>query len=204
MFTGIVVLRNQKDLKAYSDLCAGGAGFIPENTFADQPGKIQLPAESGDFIFEEYIETKKLEVQKNDVVIKNKADWVELTVGVLEKHGIYHSMNPSVTVADNAVLSLEEKFQGGTGINFTPPPEHIVKPGLAQKIKRNMEIAAKECGVKDYCRIDIFANNETNEIIIIEINSLPGLSPSTVLFQQGAKEAPPLYPTELLEYIISK
>jgi len=202
--TGIVVLRNQKDLKAYSDLCADGAGFIPENTFEDQPGKIQLPAESGDFIFEEYIETKKLEVQKNNVVIKNKADWVELTVGVLEKHGVYHSLNPSVTVADNAVLSLEEKFQGGTGINFTPPPEHIVKSGLAHKIKKNMEIAAKECGVKDYCRIDIFANTETNEIIIIEINSLPGLSPSTVLFQQGAKEAPPLYPTELLEYIISR
>jgi len=202
--TGIVVLRSQKDLNAYYDLCAGGAGFIPENTFTEQPAKIQLPAESGDYIFEEYIETKKLEVQKNDVVIKNKAEWVELTVGVLEKHGVYHSMNPSVTVADNAVLSLEEKFQGGTGINFTPPPEHIVKPELAQKIKKNMEIAAKECGVKDYCRIDIFANNETNEIIIIEINSLPGLSPSTVLFQQGAKETPPLYPTELLEYIISR
>jgi D-alanine-D-alanine ligase-like ATP-grasp enzyme len=67
-----------------------------------------------------------------------------------------------------------------------------------------MEITAKECGVKDYCRIDIFVNNNTNEIIVIEINSLPGLSPSTVLFQQGAKEEPPLYPMELLEYIISR
>ena len=67
-----------------------------------------------------------------------------------------------------------------------------------------MEIIAKACGIKDYCRIDIFANNETKEIIVIEINTLPGLSPSTVLFQQGAKESPALSPTALLEKIISK
>jgi D-alanine--D-alanine ligase len=200
--TGIIVLKSMADLKKYCDLCASGAGYIPENTFKNQPAKIQLPMEYGDFIFEEYIETKKLEVRGNEVIIKTQADWVELTVGVLEKHGVYHSLNPSVTVADNAVLSLEEKFQGGTGINFTPPPEHIVKPELVGIIKKNVEIAAKECGVEDYCRIDIFANNDTNEIIVIEINSLPGLSPSTVLFQQGAKEETPLYPMELLEYII--
>jgi D-alanine--D-alanine ligase len=202
--TGIVVLRSPEDLQTYCELCSDGAGFIPESTFTNQPNTINLPSELGDFIFEEYIETQKLEVKGNKVVTKSKAEWVELTVGVLEKRGIYHSMNPSVTVADNAVLSLEEKFQGGTGINFTPPPENIIKPELVKIIKKNMEITAKECGVKDYCRIDIFANNKTNEIIVIEINSLPGLSPSTVLFQQGAKEEPPLYPMELLEYIISR
>ena len=202
--TGIVVLRSSADLQAYFNLCSSKANYIPENTFSNQPNKIQLPEEYGDFLLEEYIETKKLEVQSYEVVVKAKADWVEMTVGVLEKHGVYHSMNPSVTVADNAVLSLEEKFQGGTGINFTPPPKHIISAGLVGEIKKNMEIAAKGCGVEDYCRIDIFANNDTNEIIVIEINSLPGLSPSTVLFQQGAKEEPPLYPMELLEYIISK
>jgi D-alanine--D-alanine ligase len=200
--TGIAVLRSSDDLKTYSALCASGAGFIPENTFVNQPNKIQLPNEYGDFIFEEYIETKKLEVQSHEVVVKINAGWVELTVGVLEKHGVYHSLNPSVTLADNDVLSLEEKFQGGTGINFTPPPEQIVSAELVGIIKKNMEAVAKACGVEDYCRIDIFANNDTCEIIVIEINSLPGLSPSTVLFQQGAKEEPPLYPTELLECII--
>jgi D-alanine--D-alanine ligase len=202
--TGIVALRNSTDLKTYSELCTSGVSLIPENTLSNQPNKILLPNEYSDLLFEEYIETKKLEVQDHKVVIKKEAHWVELTVGVLEKHGEYHSLNPSVTVADNAILSLEEKFQGGTGINFTPPPEHIICAELTSTIKNNMEIVAKACGVKDYCRIDIFANNETNEIIVIEINSLPGLSPSTVLFQQGAKEEPPLYPMELLEFIISR
>jgi D-alanine--D-alanine ligase len=202
--TGIVILQNSADLKIYGDLCTSGVSFIPENTFCNYPNKVQLPNEYSEFLFEEYIETKKLEVQGNEVIVKKDTNWVELTVGVLEKHGKYHSLNPSVTVADNDILSLEEKFQGGTGINFTPPPEHIINTELAGRIKENMEIVAKACGVKDYCRIDIFANNETSEIIVIEINSLPGLSPSTVLFQQGAKEEPPLYPMELLECIISR
>lgn len=155
-------------------------------------------------IFEKYIETQKLEIMGGNVKIKTNGKWVELTVGVLEKHGQYHAFYPSVTVADSAVLSLEEKFQGGTGVNLTPPPEHIISTELVNFIKDSVEVVAKACGVEDYCRIDIFANNTTGEIIIIEINTLPGLSPSTVLFQQGAKETPPLYPMELLEYIISK
>ncbi|MDR0197082.1 MAG: hypothetical protein LBI36_02535 [Oscillospiraceae bacterium] len=202
--TGIVVLRDAADLKTYGVLGVSDATFIPENTFYNQPNKIQLPKEYGEFLFEEYIETAEFEVKSREVVVKTEADWVELTVGVLEKGGEYHSMNPSVTIADNDVLGVEEKFQGGSGINLTPPPEHIIGAEFVKLIKKNTELVAKACGVGGYCRIDIFANNKTREIIIIEINSLPGLSPSTVLFQQGAKEVPPLYPTELLEYIISE
>ena len=28
-------------------------------------------------------------------------------------------MNPSITIADGEVLSVEEKFQGGTGVGFS-------------------------------------------------------------------------------------
>ena len=41
-----------------------------------------------------------------------KEGWIELTVGILEQRGIYHAMNPSITVAEGAILSLEEKFKG--------------------------------------------------------------------------------------------
>ncbi|MBP3242309.1 MAG: hypothetical protein J6L99_00475 [Ruminococcus sp.] len=202
--TGIVILHSADDLKKYIELLEEGYPFIPENTFADQPEKIQLPKTISDMLFEEYIATEELVVTDKDVTSKGGGDWVELTVGVLAKKGQYHSLNPSITVADNAVLSLEEKFQGGTGINITPPPANIISDKLLGLIKKAMENVAKACGVKDYCRIDIFANNKTNEIIIIELNTLPGLSPSTVLFQQGAKEVPPLYPMELLEKIIEE
>nr|GEX44387.1 ATP-grasp fold [Tanacetum cinerariifolium] len=38
------------------------------------------------------------------------------------------SLMPSVTVKESGdILSLEEKFQGGTGINLTPPPLSIMR-----------------------------------------------------------------------------
>ena len=36
------------------------------------------------------------------------------------------SLPPSITVAQNQVLTIEEKFQGGTGINLTPAPEEFI------------------------------------------------------------------------------
>ena len=51
--------------------------------------------------------------------------WVEMTVGVCGfDGGGLRAMPPSVTVASGAsrVLTLEEKFQGGTGVNLTPVP----------------------------------------------------------------------------------
>jgi hypothetical protein len=38
--------------------------------------------------------------------------------------------------------------------------------------------------------------------MIIEVNTLPALTPSTVLFHQGLAETPKLYPRALLEKII--
>jgi len=43
---------------------------------------------------------------------------------------------------------------------------------------------------------------KTGELIIIEVNTLPGLTPSTVIYHQALAENPPMYPTEFLERII--
>lgn len=199
--TGIVIIDSIAKLERYLVLYFSDVSDIPENTFVEQPKKVQLPNPREDVLFEEYIETKKFEF-KNKNIISDSKPWVELTVGVLEKNGVYHSLNPSITVADG-VLSMEDKFQGGTGINLTPPPDDIISGNVVKSIKEQVKIVAQKCGIKDYCRIDIFVNNDTGKIIIIELNTLPGLSPSTVLFQQGTAELPPVYPIELLEKIIT-
>jgi hypothetical protein len=43
---------------------------------------------------------------------------------------------------------------------------------------------------------------KTGELIIIECNSLPALTPSTVLFHQVLAEENPLYPQDFFETII--
>ena len=66
-----------------------------------------------------------------------------------------------------------------------------------------MEKLCEKIKVKDYCRIDVFVNNVSGEIIVIEVNTLPALTCSTVIFQQAGKENPPLNPLKFLEKIIS-
>jgi len=34
---------------------------------------------------------------------------------------------------EGEVLTVEEKFQGGTGVNITPPPSNIMKPKILGK-----------------------------------------------------------------------
>ena len=45
-------------------------------------------------------------------------------------------------------------------------------------------------------------NIYTGALLIIEINTLPGLTPSTVFYHQALAENPPIFPRELLEKII--
>jgi len=61
---------------------------------------------------------------------------------------------------------------------------------------------AKKLGIQVYARIDAFMHRKTGELIIIEANSTPGLTPSTVIYHQALEEKPPMYPTSLLENII--
>ncbi len=130
-----------------------------------------------------------------------KTGLVEITVGVVEQPEGIHAFNPSITIADGEVLSVEEKFQGGTGINLTPPPEEVMSKAIRRRVQKNMEKLATDLNLRGYSRIDAFIHCETGDIFIIEVNSLPGLTPSTVIFQQALAEEPALYPVQFLELL---
>jgi D-alanine--D-alanine ligase len=201
---GIVLLQSARDLERYCHFLYQKVAYIPPFSFANQTAPIEMPsALHGDYLFEPYIETDSIVIQENKLHHVPKEGWIELTVGVLEQKGIYHALNPSITVAEGAILSLEEKFQGGTGINLTPPPPNIISHAATQKIKRLVEKAAQALGIQNYARLDIFFNRLSEKMILIEANTLPGLTPSTVIYHQGLAEEPSLYPLALLDKIIS-
>ncbi len=100
------------------------------------------------------------------------------------------------------ILSVEEKFQGGTGVNITPPPTSIISEKNLKKVKNLIEQVSEKVGIRGYARIDIFVHVKTGNIIVIEINTLPGLTPSTVLYHQALAEPKPMFPLQLLERII--
>ena len=201
--TGVAHLYSSADLVNYLTLIRASVPSAPVGTFKNQASIIEMPAAAPThLLFERYIETDRLRVKANRLKHTRKTGWVEITIGVIEKEKRLFALNPSIAVAEGEVLTVEEKFQGGTGINLTPPPSPIIKPPIIQKIRARITELARGIGITGYARIDAFAHTKTGELLIIEINTLPGLTPSTVLYHQALAEHPPLYPRELLELLI--
>jgi D-alanine--D-alanine ligase len=200
--TGVVRIACAEELTGYLHAIHQGQKFLAAKTFSHQQGRIDLPEHADNFILEPFISTDKIIIQGLELVHKHLTDWIELTVGVLEEKGNYHALSPSITVAQGNVLSLEEKFQGGTGVNLTPPPETIISPKQIRLIKEKIEKAAQALGIQGYARIDIFFNSKSNITLVIEANSLPGLTPSTVIYHQALAEPIPMQPRELLEKLV--
>ena len=201
---GIALLESVDDLKRYCKILFDKKPFIPPYTFENQNCPIEMPSSLlEEFILEAYIEVDRFTINQHSFDYIPKDGWIELTVGVMEKDGHYHSFNPSITIAEGSILSLEEKFQGGTGVNLTPPPEEIISQAALEKIKSLVEKVAKALEIGNYARIDIFFNRFTEKMLVIEANSLPGLTPSTVLYHQGLAESVSLNPLDLLHKIIS-
>jgi D-alanine--D-alanine ligase len=201
--TGIVRLNLASDLVKYLKLLLLKKPFVQKGNLANKNRIIEMPPDlpSG-LILEKFVATDILKVEDNKLKHKAITGWIEITVGVVEKGSRLKSLNPSITVAENEVLTVEEKFQGGTGINITPPPTAIIKTKELAKIKKSVEKIATRLGLKGYSRIDAFANIKTGDLMIIEINTLPGLTPSTVFYHQALAENPPIFPKELLELLI--
>jgi D-alanine--D-alanine ligase len=202
--TGIILLTQASDLQRYLQCLEQHLAYIPANTFVNQTGPIELPVvPPSALLIEPYIETDPIHIQHHQLDHQSTTGWIELTIGVLEQQEHYHALNPSITIAEGAVLSLEEKFQGGTGINLTPPPETLIDAKSVALIRQHIETIAKVLGINNYTRIDFFYNLNTQKIIIIEANSLPGLTPSTVIYHQALAETPPLSPQQFLEHLIT-
>jgi len=201
--TGIARLYNASDLAIYVKYAIKQQLILPAHTLSNQPTLIEMPPhDNTDYLLEAFIETDEIYIEKNELVYREVTGWLELTVGVLEKDGQYTAFNPSITVSEHHVLSLEEKFQGGTGVNITPPPETIITPAMLEHIKAAIVKAASALNIKNYARIDIFFNNKTGQTLVIEANSLPALTPATVIYHQALAANPPMDPTQLLEFLI--
>lgn len=140
------------------------------------------------------------------------AHFLEVTGGMLiytdaEGNKTYDVFEASEAVAEGGILSLEEKFLAGEGQNITPAryaPTPADNATISTQVKAALAKTANLLQVEGYCRIDAFVrifSPEKVEVIVIEINSLPGLTPATAIFHQAALAD--LKPAEFLERLIT-
>ena len=149
------------------------------------------------------IAIEKILEKKDAVLIEEYITGMELTVGIIG-NTIPRALPPSQTVTANGILSIEEKFLPGAGENQTPAP---LPQEALRLIQDTMEKVYTTIGCKGYARIDCFYQNAgqsstgKERVIILEINTLPGLTPATCLFHQAAEIG--LKPMELIDTIIN-
>ncbi|MDA8063617.1 MAG: hypothetical protein M0T80_14525 [Actinomycetota bacterium] len=211
---GVVPLSGETELAAYLEHLRRGDTRVGAGTFSslsvDQV--VELPPEGvGSLLLEAFVETDQVRVVADPGGTTRLSweptggGWVEVTVGLIGPAGGLRALPPSMTIATAGVLSLEEKFMGGTGVNITPPPAPPLgrfRPEALQAVRRRVEAVGEALGIEGYARIDAFVQVDSGEVVVIEANTLPGLTPSTVLYHQALAEDPPMYPRQLLEAII--
>ncbi|MBC7426437.1 MAG: D-alanine--D-alanine ligase [Bacteroidia bacterium] len=127
---------------------------------------------------------------------KSETHFLETTTGMLTRYENgelkYEIFEPSETLAEGDILSLEEKFLAGQGQNITPArfsKNQILQKSVSEKVRVILEKAARLLNIEGYCRIDafvrIFEDSEI-EVVFIEVNSLPGMTPATCIYHQAA------------------
>lgn len=144
-----------------------------------------------------------LATSKEHALVEEFVQGMELTVGVMGNDQP-RALPPSKAVAAASILSMEEKFLPGAGENITPAP---LPSAALQRVQRTMEAVYAALDCKGYVRIDCFYQDATtsptgNErVVILEINTLPALTPATCLFHQLAEVG--IRPMEFFDQVIT-
>jgi D-alanine-D-alanine ligase len=140
---------------------------------------------------------------KNDFLIEELIQsngakrFLEITGGMLIKYDdngnkVYEVFEPSEALVEGDVLSLEEKFLAGEGQNITPArfsKDPVEQKQISDFVKEQLRKTAEILNVEGYCRIDAFVrifDVDNIEVIIVEVNSLPGMTPATCIYHQAA------------------
>jgi UDP-N-acetylmuramate--alanine ligase len=155
---------------------------------------------------------KEYFVAEDLVEAGNAAHFLEITCGLLtsfDEDGniIYEILEPSEALAQKGILSLEEKFLAGEGQNITPArfsADETENRSISERVREILEKAARILKIEGYSRIDAFVRiyaDKSVEVVFIEVNSLPGLTPATVIFHQAALNG--YKPFEFLDHIIN-
>ncbi|MFM1746094.1 MAG: hypothetical protein RLZZ630_2031 [Bacteroidota bacterium] len=123
--------------------------------------------------------------------------FIEITGGMLTSlnetgQRTYEVFEASEALTEGDVLSLEEKFLAGQGQNITPA-RYAANPDdnkiVSAYVKQQFEKAARILDIDGYARIDAFVRvfgPKKVEVVFIEVNSLPGMTPATCIFHQAA------------------
>ena len=128
---------------------------------------------------EEYENAKKEAFRYDDeVVIEQYIKGREFSVGVLQGKAL-----PVIEIAPlQGFYDYKNKYQAGSAVETCPANLSKEK---TEEMQRAAELVFKALRLKNYARMD-FMMSESEEIFCLEANTLPGMTPTSLLPQEAA------------------
>ncbi|MBO2010820.1 D-alanine--D-alanine ligase [Hymenobacter negativus] len=179
-------IKNRAELEAFCQLI-----------FRSEEDLLPAPAEVLHLGFKEEFPQKDAFLVETLISRDGAAHFLEVTGGLLtsyDEDGLLdiEVFEASEALATGEVLSLEEKFLAGEGQNITPARydvDPVERQRISNEVKAVLRRVAEVLDIQGYARIDAFVRVRQEgevEVLIIEVNSLPGMTPATCIFHQTA------------------
>lgn len=140
---------------------------------------------------------------KQSALVEECINGMELTVGVIGNNDPI-ALPPSQAIATKGILSIQEKFLPGAGENQTPAP---LSPAILARVQETVRQAYITLNCRGYARIDCFYQTALESptgqerVVILEVNTLPGMTPATCIFHQAAEIG--MAPGEFIDRIVA-
>lgn len=114
---------------------------------------------------------------ENELVIEEYIEGREFSVGVMDYRAL-----PVIEIAPvEGFYDYRNKYKAGSAVETCPAD---LPEAVAEKMQRYAEAVAQVLGLETYSRMDFLMNAE-HEVFCLEANTLPGMTPTSLLPQEA-------------------
>lgn len=172
----VVFYKGEDNSKLYKDLyypC-----FVKPNNGGSSIGTHKVYDQSA-------LETALTDAFKHDteVIVEEFIAGREFSVGILKTENGHHVMPLTEIIVDADFFDYKQKYSENGAKEVTPAD---IAPEKAKECHAIVEKVFKILRLKRVARIDFILKD--NEFYLIEVNTIPGMSPKSILPQQGKHE----------------
>ncbi len=121
--------------------------------------------------------------QGHEVLVEPLIEGIELTCGVLDIKGVTKALPPVlIKPKGSAFFDYTMKYADDGAEEICPAP---LGEAIIAKIQENALLAHEALGLEGYSRSD-FILNKDNELFILEVNTLPGMTSASLVPKEAA------------------
>lgn len=122
--------------------------------------------------------------QRQEVLIEAFIPGKEITCGVLGSPGEEHALPPVLIVPKREFFDFHDKYSDDGAVELCPAP---LSEEITAKVQQAALTTHRTLGLEGYSRTD-FLLNEEGELFVLEVNTLPGMTQSSLVPKEAAAE----------------